>query len=366
MTDDRYTALVPQGLDDADKFLYGRTAGDIIIYLGLPLMTLFVLSMFDVIPVPLFAVLSIASITTTLYLYRNAGTDTTVTEYLRAKCHRLQLPAISPTNADAVAAADTRPLRPDGGELGSLIEDFTSDPRNISLWEDATSASDYTRVHGVYPQFDVIQRDDGAYITAVAISGTNLYLRSRSERNKLVEQFVGTLREIDFPHQLFITTRDFDVESHAQAHADNARHDDITTNPILQELHDEYQHEVLQNRRIQHTRERTVYGIIEYEPGSDRTDASGPDEIDADSPADLERRQETIDRLVARRNKYIAVLSNIAGVTATPVDYQTHLGELAGHWDNPLDADPVEVQASPIIPPGEALDPDSDPAPPTH
>lgn len=351
MTDKRYTALVPQGLDDADRLIYGRTPEDILVYLGLPVMLWFVLSMLDIIPVLAFTALSIASITTAVILYRKAGTETTVTEYLLAKHHRLQLPFSVPKTSEHEAGDADRPLRPDDGDLGGLIKDFTTSPSEIEMWEDDTAASEYTRIRSVYPQFDVIQREDGAYITALEISGTNLFLRSRSEQTRLIEQFVGALREIDYQHQLFITTRDFDVNAHAAAHAESGRHEDITSNPILEELHDEYQREVINDRRIQQTRKRQVYAVLAYKPGSDRTDDTGPDTIEADSEADLERRQEAIDRLLSRRTEYRSLLSNITGVSAHPVDYQTHLAELVGHWESPLYAETVDVPASPIIPP---------------
>lgn len=359
MSDKRYTALVPQGLDDADRLIYGRTPEDILIYLGLPVMVWFVLSMLDIIPVLAFAALSTASITITAILYRKAGTDTTVTEYLRAKHHRLQLPTSAPKSSGQEPEDGHRPLRSDGGDLGGLINDFTTTPTEIEMWEDDTPASEYTRIRNVYPQFDVIQREDGAYITALEISGTNLFLRSRSEQNRLIEQFVGALREIDYPHQLFITTRDFDVNAHADAHQTSGRHDDITSNPILEELHAEYQQEVINDRRIQQTRKRQVYAVLAYQPGSDRTDDTGPDSIEADSEADLERRQEAIDRLLSRRTEYRSLLTNITGVSAHPVDYQTHLAELVGHWESPLYAETVDVPASPIIPPAGFGDDDS-------
>jgi len=355
MTRDRYTALVPQGLDDADRLIYGRTPGDILIYLAVPMSTCFLLTILDFIPVVFFGAATLINLIVTVVLYRKAGTGTTVTEYLQAKIHRLQLPQYVPADREAVsvAAEDRRPLLPDGGNLAEVISDVTTDPRKIEVWEDETDASEFTRVRAVYPQFDVIQRDDGTYITAVEISGTNLYMRSRAERSSLVEQFASALRELEFEHQVFITTRDFDVQAHATAHAENAAHDDIASNPILQELHEEYQKEVLDDRRIRQTRERTVYGIIKYEPGDDRTENGGPSDITAGSEADLKRRQEAIDRLNARQSKYISVLSNIADVSVAPVDYETHLGELAGHWETPLGADPIEVPASPIVPPAE-------------
>lgn len=352
MTRDRYTALVPQGLDDADRLIYGRTPGDILIYLAAPMSAFFLLAILDFVPVVFFGAGALINLIVTVVLYRKAGTGTTVTEYLQAKIHRLQLPQFVPADREAVSAAaeHKRPLLPDGGNLAEVISDVTTNPREIEVWEDETDASEFTRVRAVYPQFDVLQRDDGTYITAVEISGTNLYMRSRAERNRLVEQFASALRELEFEHQVFITTRDFDVQAHATAHAESAAHDDIASNPILQELHEEYQKEVLDDRRIRQTRERTVYGVIKYEPGDDRTENGGPSNITAGSEADLKRRQEAIDRLNARQSKYVSVLSNIADVSVVPVDYETHLGELAGHWETPLSADPIEVPTSPIVP----------------
>jgi len=361
MSDKRYTAIVPQGLDDANRVIAGRTLGDIVYFLAAPLFGWFFLTMFEIIPTVVLLLMITIHFVIAGVLYRKAGRNTSVREYLNAAHHRLTLPTYAPAETSEPPESGDQ-LRPDGGRLGDLIADFTTDPDNISMWADDTAASEYTKVHSVYPQFNVIQREDGTYLTAIEISGTNLYLKSRSAKSNVIEQFTDVLREIDFDHQLFVTTKNFDVDEHADAHAEQAYHDDITNNPILKELHHEYQSQVINDRRIQQTRQRTVYAILPYQPSAaaindndEPTDSQQPED-----QAELERRQEAMGLLQDRRQKYISLISNITGVSAAPVDYQTHLGELVGHWQSPMEAEPTDVPASPLIPPKSHDRDDSD------
>jgi len=349
MTQDKYTAIVPQGLDDAKRIVFGRTAEDLLFYLFIPVFTIFGLSMVNVIPGLVMFILVFINIAVSSILFRKAGRNVSATEYLRSVGHRARLPRHAPADDATTRKAADRPLMPDGSGLSELIEDHTTDVDSLSVWADESVASEYTRVRNVYTDHDVIQRDDGSYITAVEISGTNLYLRSQSERKQLINEFTDVLRELEFAHQIYITTEDFDVDEHAERHAESGYHDDVTSNPILQELHAEYQQQTINDNRIQQTRQRAIYAVIPYTPSEIQGDAA--DAPDIGTVEGFNRRQEMIDTVLSRRRKYITLISNITGVSAAPVSYEQHLGELVGHWQSPMDAEEIELPSTPLVPP---------------
>jgi hypothetical protein len=366
------TAIVPQGLDEADAIIFGRTPEDIVVWLFFPLFVIIMLSVFNLIgPFGLFAGV-IWTLGLAIVLFRYAEPGTSVNEFLRARIHARRLPnhaTSMPEREDS--DSPTAHTLPDGGRFETLVEDLTNEPSNVKIWQEEQHTSEFTKVKNVYPQFDAIERDDGAFIGAVKITGTNLFLRSRAEENRLAAEFVDVLNTLTIPMQIFITTDPFDVGQHVDVYQQGASHESIQNNPILQELHQAYGDAVIGDERIQHTREREVYAVVkvtrdeiddsaimdEDEPSTGATGLLGRLKrlLGSHDPtfdeSELRARKVAIDYLEDHRNSVTKRLSSIDGVSAEPISYEDHLGEIRGHWRGPMDTRSVSVPASPIVPP---------------
>lgn len=347
MSGSSFPAIVPQGLNDADDIIFGRSLEDFLYFVFLPIFITFVFMIFDFIPFFYLVVLDVAILVTAVVIFRKAGTNKSAMEYLQATIHRKQLPTHAQPGGASIDT-ESRPLFPDGGEISEVFEDATTDIENTSVWESTEDALDYTRIRRVFPEFDAIQRADGTYIAAIKISGTSVYLRSQTQKDRLVSQFASVLREIDFPTEIFLTREEFDITKHEEMHAEAANHEDVLENPILQELHQTYQSEVLDDPKIQETRKSKIYGIVQVHPLEPEVGHDQSADVTPGSEADLRRRKEALEALVDRRQKYISLISNIDGVTATAADHQDHLGQLRAHWNNPLNDAEIEVEANPI------------------
>jgi hypothetical protein len=373
-----FSAIVPQGLDESNAIIFGRTPGDIIFGFFVPAFAVILLSIFGIIGT--FGLIAglVWTTGTAIILFRLAGPGTSVSEYLAAQFHAKRLAPHAPSMPEKPSTdSPTTHTMPDGGRFEALVEDFTNDPSNIKIWEEEQQSSDFTKVQNVYPQFDAIERADGVFITAVKISGTNLYLRSSEEENQLATEFINTLNSLDTPMQLFLTTDPFDVGQHVNVYEQASTNEAVQNNTILNELHRDYGESVIQDRRIQTTREREIYGIVSVTPEEVRenslTDAtSSRSNIAAArfirnifnlhdptfNEEELESRKVAIDLLQDRQNTLIKRLSAISGVSAQSADYEDHLAEIRGHWRGPMNTHPVSVPASPIVPPKGMLDKD--------
>lgn len=364
------TAIVPQGLDEADTIILGRSGEDIIFVLFTPIFGIILLSILGLIGTYGIIAGVVLVTGTAVMLFRWAGPGTSVREFLGAQIHRRKLAAHATAMPQRTDDEDdlSRYLIPDGGRFDGLIEDLTNDPSNIKVWQEEQHTSDFTRIKNVYPQFDAIERADGAYISALEISGTNLFLRSRAEKNQIATEFINALNRLESGIQVFITTDPFDVGQHSEVHAKSGSHEAIKQNPILKELHQDYRESVINDPRIQSTRERKVYAVVSVSPedvsdlsedGDQQTQSLfgklsglfGGSTDSTFSESELKHRKRALDVLEERRQSVLRRLSAIEGVSAGVAPYEDHLGEIRGHWRAPMQATPVEVPASPIVPP---------------
>lgn len=368
-----YVSTIPRGIQDAKKIVFGRTFGDFVILLLLYGLCI-LLSAIGVLNGVGVLVGFVGSTVLMALVYQSAG-DTPVFEHLRAVAHRIQLPGYisSASRPDGLTPPGDRATA-DGGRFEGRIEDLTEIPDQLQVWEEESTTAEVTRVKNVYPDFDIIEREDGAFITAMAVDGTSVFLQSKPAQNLLAGDFGQRAGDVDAPFSVFLTTKPFDIRAHKQAHMDARSHEQIEGNPILSALHEDYQNNILADERIRQTRRTEIYIIARVSP-----DEVEPQEMDSEmSPSFVDRIKETFEdppdftreelllreeafrTLEQRKSKMERLFSGIDGVAIKDVDYRTHLGEIRGQFRGPIDSQPVEVPASPIIPPSGLLDSDSD------
>jgi hypothetical protein len=103
------------------------------------------------------------------------------------------------------------------------------------------TASDHTQVERVYPEADAIERADGALVGFVRVDPPSMALATDAEWREQAAGFQDFLNTtVDFPIQLYATTRPFDVEAYLQHFKDRLDDPDVRDNPQLTALIEEY------------------------------------------------------------------------------------------------------------------------------
>jgi hypothetical protein len=140
------TAIVPQGLDEADTIILGRSGEDIIFVLFTPIFGIILLSILGLIGTYGIIAGVVLVTGTAVMLFRWAGPGTSVREFLGAQIHRRKLAAHATAMPQRTDDEDdlSRYLIPDGGRFDGLIEDLTNDPSNIKVWQEEQHTSDFT------------------------------------------------------------------------------------------------------------------------------------------------------------------------------------------------------------------------------
>jgi len=102
-------------------------------------------------------------------------------------------------------------------------------------------AKGYTHLERVYPDDGVLERTDGTLFGLIQVDPPSMALATSEqwhEQSRAFSDFLDTV--VEFPIQLYSTTREFPVEEYL-AHYEKRRSDpDVQTNPQLETLIDEY------------------------------------------------------------------------------------------------------------------------------
>lgn len=106
---------------------------------------------------------------------------------------------------------------------------------------DHDAAKAYTRIEKIHAEEGALERDDGALVGMVQVSPASMALATDEHWRSVAESFQGFLNTtVEFPIQLYATTKRFPVEeyiAHYEARLDDA---DVRSNPRLQALIHEY------------------------------------------------------------------------------------------------------------------------------
>lgn len=364
MTEKLNSSDVAQGLDSANELIFGRTPQDLIVGLFGPIFVLIFLSILDLVGTYSFFILLILIIVNCVVLFRLAGPGTPVVEYLHGRLVQIRRPSqVSMFEVDEKSQSDAVPY-PDGGETVT-VTDNSGQPNSHKPWQEPRDVEETLGIKTVFPEDNLIKRTDGTYVTALKVSGTNLFLRSQTEKNRLAEQFQAGLNQIDDDLMVFLTTSKFEITDHAESHAEAEQHPAIQRNPALRALHSDYKNSILTDRRVQSTAERDIYVILTSDPGEtesieddvlglrslisrllgSKPSSSTPSQ---DSSAEDEKHHEAVSRLAERRHQAIRNISRVKGVELEPVSSETLLGELRGHFTIPVNNNPVSPDVSHI------------------
>jgi len=113
--------------------------------------------------------------------------------------------------------------------------------RTIETELDHEAAKEYTQIERVYPDRDAIERTDGAMIGLVQVVPPTMALATDEEWAQKAEGFQEFLNTtVEFPIQIYSTTRPFPVDEHLDHYEARLSDPDVQANPQLEALIERY------------------------------------------------------------------------------------------------------------------------------
>lgn len=229
------------------------------------------------------------------------------------------------------------------------------DSPDYNLAEAALGTSQRTQdvlgIEKVFPASDkyrydtgAIERPDGTLIGAIRVEPANLTLATAGEFRESVDGLTSFVNTLDFPIQMYRTTRDFDVDRFLQSYRARRGHDDVRNEPVLENLLEQFLAWYPQELQIRGTQLIEFYIVVpleEEEVKSSRRTQGVKDQIaewpiisyfisddDEETPRSVLRgkqREELIDRLERVEDG----IKSIPGVDAERVSASEHADVIA-------------------------------------
>jgi hypothetical protein len=191
------------------------------------------------------------------------------------------------TIAGARAREFTLPLGAVGVALGAVGVYLTPDHRATDEWlatmleyrqrpsqQSHATASDHTQVERVYPRADAIERADGALVGVVRVDPPSMALATDAEWREQAAAFQDFLNTtVDYPIQLYATTRPFDVDAYLTHFEDRLADPDVRANERLERLIEEYVDWYADDLERRQTTIRGHYVVVPVHPHEVRFEA---------------------------------------------------------------------------------------------
>lgn len=174
----------------------------------------------------------------------------------------------------------TLPIGAVGVVLGAVGVYLTPDHRATDEWlatmleyrhrpsqQSHATASDHTQVERVYPAADAIERADGALVGIVRVEPPSMALATDAEWREQAAAFQDFLNTtVDYPIQLYATTRPFDVDAYLAHFEDRLADPDVRENEQLEQLIEEYIDWYEDDQERRQTTIRDHYVVVPIHP----------------------------------------------------------------------------------------------------
>lgn len=353
---------IPQDTEKANKVVAGRSVGDLLLFIGLPVASIAALNVLGVITGIEFFIGLFATIGGAAILFRIIPSNESVTIRVRGIGHAFQLPTVArkfSKDADDKIAYDRGyeydlDLRPDGGDSERAIDQSTSN----QWWQTDETTVDQVGLDEIFPEQDVIRRSDGVYVAAVEVIGRDISLAGEAKVKKLTRQYASHLNNIDFSARTYITEGEFDIEDHIKDRRARLEDEDIQKRPILSELIRDDIRRFERSTDTSGLKQRRIFEIITVDPAEvtsiEEESSLIPGENDdgivgwlrslgggdeAKEEYQAAEAQRVLNEIDSRVSTLISGIEAIDGVTTRQVDGQ-HLTELvANHYGQPTSSD---------------------------
>ncbi|MFB6312186.1 MAG: hypothetical protein ABEH64_13515 [Salinirussus sp.] len=138
------------------------------------------------------------------------------------------------------------------------------------------TARRHTRVSRLRSEYNAIERTDGGLIGAVRVDPVSMALASEQDWSRKAEGFADVLNTaVDFPIQLYSTTRPVPIDDHLSRYEDRLDDPDVANNPQLQTLIEDYVQWAASQHKRQQASVREHYVIIAVTPREIRVEGGG-------------------------------------------------------------------------------------------
>ncbi|WP_255150123.1 hypothetical protein [Halorarius halobius] len=132
-------------------------------------------------------------------------------------------------------------------------------------------AAAHTRLERVHPDHDAIERTDGALVGAIRVEPASMALATDEEWTRTTQAFTDVLNTtVEFPIQLYATTRSFPVDEYLATYEDRLDDPDVQDNPTLERLIESYTDWYRRDLATRETTIRDHYVIVPVRPTSVR------------------------------------------------------------------------------------------------
>lgn len=200
-------------------------------------------------------------------------------------CLQIVIPSLSDALAESVRTL-TLPLAALAISVGVLFV-YLTPPHMTSLdWVQAfigfyrrpkhyphQEARAQTGVEAVYPEYDAIERSDGAYLGFVQVVPPTMALATNEEWHTKADGFREFLNTaVEFPIQLHSTTQEFPVEEYLSHYEARLTDPDVQANPRLEALIREYIEWYRADLESRQTSIRDHYVVVPVRPRDVRFD----------------------------------------------------------------------------------------------
>lgn len=207
------------------------------------------------------------------------------------------------------------------------------------------AAKEHTQVERVHPIEGAIERVDGVLVGMVQVDPPSLALSTEAEWRSIAEAFQDFCNTVvEFPIQIYSTTRSFPVEEYLVSYTDRLDDPDVRANPRLAELIEQYVEWYARDLDKRQMTIRDHYVIVTV----------APKEVQFEKESLLvklarvpilglfvqarfatrreEQREAMFDALDERLRRIEAGLRELEGCHARRVDVETGVGLLAEYW----------------------------------
>lgn len=151
-------------------------------------------------------------------------------------------------------------------------EDAADQSFTQSVWAANQRTQDVLDIERVQPGTDArgdtgyVELTDGTLVGAVEIDPANLSLSTPTDWGRTVDQLGSTMNTLDFPTQIYRTSREFDVDHFLQPYRERQSDDDVQNEPVLNTLLSEFLTWYPQDLAERGTRVTEFYVIVPVRP----------------------------------------------------------------------------------------------------
>ncbi|WP_142860711.1 hypothetical protein [Salinigranum halophilum] len=215
--------------------------------------------------------------------------------------------------------------------------------RSTRLPHDA--ATEHTQVEALHLGDGVIERTDGALVGFIAVTPPPMALATNAEWRRKANGFRDFLNAVvEFPIQVYSTTRPFPVDAYLQQYESRLDDPSVESNPRLAKLIDEYVSWYRDSRTTRELTCRDHYVVVSVAPSEVRFERDGlvgtlssiaviGGIIERFAPRPDGERQAMVDALSDRLTRVEHGLSQIEGCDARRLDVSEATELIATFWE---------------------------------